>query len=209
MSNRFHSCYPLIDNGGICVYCGVRADTLDHFVPTSITKALMSCTSIVPMGGMVKVPACRECNSIAGAILFKTIAAKRRHIQEHLRCKYSSYLETPDWSEEELDDLGRSLRERVEAGLKVRRWVTERLAWRNTSNAAHANLKIVKFASSKADGGVEIRLKRDRCETCDSEFFKGHSQQKYCSRACNEKARRQRAKEELAELRRLAEQVAN
>jgi hypothetical protein len=37
---RFHSFYRRIENEGLCVYCGQRASTVDHFVPLSVQHAL-------------------------------------------------------------------------------------------------------------------------------------------------------------------------
>src|SRR4051812_16660893 len=102
--STFHRIYKFIDNGGICVYCGVRASTIDHFVPLSVVATLYSCLDVIQ--GRVLVPACSDCNSIAGNNMFRTIAAKRRFIQSRLIEKNKRLLNSPRWEDEDVAELG-------------------------------------------------------------------------------------------------------
>jgi HNH endonuclease len=65
--------------GQTCRYCLQRpADSADHFVPWSITR------DDRPRN---MVPACRRCNSIAGAKKFETYEDKRDYILSRLATK--------------------------------------------------------------------------------------------------------------------------
>jgi hypothetical protein len=134
--NRFDYGSKFIDNDGICVYCGQRATSLDHFVPLSVLYMAND------LGGInaerVTLECCHECNGIAGSHVFKTVAQKRVYIQENLREKYSTLLETPQWSGEELEELGYNLRQFVVSSMQSRDWIERRLQWRNSMNPAYA-----------------------------------------------------------------------
>ena len=136
--------YRIIKNGGICVYCGVRATTLDHFVPLSVVAMLSDVLNEI--SGRFLVPACGECNSIAGNKVFKTIAAKRRYIQEKLRKKYRLVLVMPEWTEEQKESLGWNMKTAVAEGLAKREWIKARLSWTNRHNSVSVELVKIRFA---------------------------------------------------------------
>ncbi len=75
------------------------------------------------------VPACTECNSLAGAKLFITVGAKRRWLKKRLRARYAKLLEAPAWSEAEIAELGFELRTHVERGQEAKRLTLMRLRW--------------------------------------------------------------------------------
>jgi hypothetical protein len=127
---------------GACVYCGTPANGFDHFVPLS--ALVMLADSLTQIPGKVLVPACRECNLIAGRDVFPTIAAKRRFIHARLRRKYRRILAIPEWRDRELAELGPSLEKYVRSGQDTRRWLLARLAWRNTSNSEPATLAAIR-----------------------------------------------------------------
>ena len=81
---RVAGLFRFIDNGGICVYCGVRSTTKDHFAPVSVVSSLIGLES---PDRQYLIPACGECNCIAGSRMFVTVAAKRRYIQQRLSNK--------------------------------------------------------------------------------------------------------------------------
>ena len=144
-----------------CVYCGVAAQSIDHFIPRSFSRMLAG--EMRPGHTRVPLlPACFECNSIAGNRLFRTVAAKRRRIHARLAAKYRTYLEMPEWSEEELGELGWMLQTKIRGSLAVQHWMRLRLAWRNTSNSSAAALAAIRFESSAY--GSDIVRRRVGCD---------------------------------------------
>lgn len=113
--------------GDHCVYCGDRGDTSDHFTPLSVAKQMQDVGIVVT--GKVKLPSCRECNALAGAKLFDTIAGKKRWIRSELRRRHAKLLAFKDWSEDELDDLGPDLRTTIESSMAAKSRLMARLAW--------------------------------------------------------------------------------
>jgi hypothetical protein len=139
---RFDYGNAFIDNDGLCVYCGQKASTLDHFVPLSVIYMLSDIRG-VPRE-KITLECCSECNGIAGSNVFKSVAHKRSYIFAALREKYQRLLDTPEWSENELDELGYALRTFVAAGLQRREWIAERLKWSNKRNPAAAKVAAVR-----------------------------------------------------------------
>jgi hypothetical protein len=112
-----------------CAYCGCPSDARDHVVPRAYR------TMMEGVGGYDRslpdtVPACTECNSIAGAKVFPTLDAKRRFIQGELAERYAKALAAPDWTDEDLAQLGHALRADVARGQRVKTITRGRLAWR-------------------------------------------------------------------------------
>lgn len=130
--SRFNRLYKLVCKDPICVYCGVPSTTIDHFVPISVVAMLAEVMDVVH--GRVLLPSCGECNLLAGANLFKTVAAKRRFIHKKLAKRYKRVLAIPSWSPVELAELDYALRDLVTKGLVQQTWLRARLGWRNTSN---------------------------------------------------------------------------
>ena len=126
-----------------CVYCGARATTKDHFAPVSIVASLMTFGARVI--GKFLIPACGECNCIAGNKIFISVGAKRRYIQDRLKQKYAKLLKMPDWSESELNQLGYTLRQATLTGLAQRDYMRARVAWRNSRNMEPAKLAAVRL----------------------------------------------------------------
>lgn len=142
---RYHRFYRLVCRDGICVYCGVPATTNDHFVPLSVLTMITDATTII--SGMVLLPSCGECNSLASDRIFPTIASKRRYIHKKLAKRHAAVLAMPKWTEDELSDLGYALRDFVIKGQVQRDWLIQRLQWRNTSHREAVKLARVRFAA--------------------------------------------------------------
>lgn len=140
---RYHRFYRLVSRERICVYCGSRATTIDHFVPLSVVYMLMDVVGEVT--GKFLVPSCGECNRIASDFPFRTIAAKRRYIHEKLRKRYKKLLALPTWHKDEIDELSHSLADHVRSGMVRKAWLEERLKWRNTSNKECVSLAAIRF----------------------------------------------------------------
>lgn len=136
----------------ICTYCGVPADSEDHVVPRHLLARAgeleMDLSQVMRMQTWV-VPACRECNSIIGGQLFATIKERRECAHKGIRKKYASYLRVPNWSEEDLEEMGPDAQREIIAAIKVRDWVKTRLRWKGAKKAEIVDLRGV-FALSQS-----------------------------------------------------------
>lgn len=128
--------YEFIDNNGACMYCGLRASTYDHVIPLSFASTLLGVAKRI--GKLVAVPCCRECNSIAGAKVFKSIAQKRRYLQDRLAWKYSDLLCMPRYTEQDLVQYGPWLKKFIEVSMVRRDLIEKRIKWQNKRKAGSA-----------------------------------------------------------------------
>lgn len=98
-----------------CIYCGQTADSEDHVFPISRLDGLELFrpgvrNQFLPHGLCI-VKSCWNCNSIASDHSFISILKKRDYIQSKLKEKYGNNF--VDWTNEELTELGYSLRQYV------------------------------------------------------------------------------------------------
>ena len=97
-----------------CIYCGAYADSIDHIVSCSYTgHASRKRKSGKVDNGYERVPACRECNNFLYNFLIFDIEERREYVQQRLKERYGSYVH---WTEEELAELGPTLRSAVITG---------------------------------------------------------------------------------------------
>jgi len=104
-------------HGQQCVYCGFTAETWDHFPPVSA------------MLHGLKIPACRECNSLASNHFPFDFAERIALVKSKIRSKNKGVLNTPDWSEGEIKQIGRGMKAKVISWKIKKELVQERLAW--------------------------------------------------------------------------------
>ena len=84
----------LYDNdatASVCAYCGVYADTRDHVLPIVFMEFLISHKETETFSEIV--PACRECNSVAGSRVFPSFKKKKQFVQAKIFGKYSRIVE--------------------------------------------------------------------------------------------------------------------
>lgn len=121
-----------------CHYCGAPADTKDHIIPVSyLTNSKPSQRQRHSIGETVDC--CRECNSLLGAKAVFTVEERAHEIAERLTRRYSKELKAPYWSEEELAELGPTLRDSIVAKQSVRKEVLERI--KNATSVASGLLE--------------------------------------------------------------------
>jgi 5-methylcytosine-specific restriction endonuclease McrA len=111
----------------ICAYCGLPADTRDHVIPRSYRSQVHYVRAKFTDLTTDIVWCCRECNNLASNLVFRSFAAKKRYLKGRIRERYAEVLATPGWSERELNELGRTLRTHVEAALRLKEIIEERL----------------------------------------------------------------------------------
>jgi hypothetical protein len=118
----------------LCTYCGVVCDSWDHVVPQHLLKRAgdlkLDLSGLYRMKRWI-VPSCRECNSAIGGKLTKTLQDRRVIAKKHIRKKYAAYLRIPDWSDEELEEMGPDAHSDILAAIRIRDYTRERLDWTN------------------------------------------------------------------------------
>lgn len=101
----------------LCAYCGMYAEEREHVVPRKTGYA------------KIVVPACHECNTLAGSECFPTFAEKRDFIHSRLKKRYRHAINAPEWDSLELGELDYVLRAMCETVEVARRVVEQRLSF--------------------------------------------------------------------------------
>jgi len=102
--------------GQICAYCGGYATDEEHVTPRAWIERAQE---LADMGINIKVPeekivmACRECNLIASARIFETFTEKKNYIRWKLSLKYKKYIDSPQWDDDELEELRGEMRRKT------------------------------------------------------------------------------------------------
>ncbi len=110
-----------------CIYCGVPASSIDHIPPRIMRQRLADLGEYV--GTWAEVPACRWCNSQIGDLALLTITDRKLYIKQRIRVKFKKLLSSPDWNEEQLSELGYSLKTKIVSAMAKKRLLKQRLAW--------------------------------------------------------------------------------
>ena len=108
-----------------CVYCGEIGDSVDHVPPTSVRPTLRD-MGIAHEYPFLEVRSCRECNSALGPDGW-TISERKKLIKRWLVRRYARVLRMPDWTPDELLDLGPNLAGHVSIGVFKKRIIERRL----------------------------------------------------------------------------------
>lgn len=113
--------------GEACTYCGMPSDTMDH-VPALSTVSMIRATEI-ETGRMIKVPACRECNSLLGTTTAHSIVERRAIVREKLTARYRKYLNMPKWDEDDFEDVSPEMAKFIRASSVIAEQVKARTRW--------------------------------------------------------------------------------
>lgn len=119
-------------NYKFCVYCGDPATEWDHVFPVSVAANVdwMSNRTLYEYRrGLVMVPSCGECNNVACDGIYKSVVEKRNAIHIVLRRRYRKILSVPLWSDDELSELGHSMRTSVLASQAALLRLLRRITW--------------------------------------------------------------------------------
>ena len=117
-----------------CYYCGLAATIKDHVIPKFILKGMERSGNTKAYAKLLErrillVPCCDECNLLLGASYQRTLEDRKKQLKSKLRKKYKMLLKAPDWSDEELDELGPGLHKYIEGSEKWKRLLKSRLIW--------------------------------------------------------------------------------
>lgn len=119
----------------LCYYCGAIANSVDHVIPRKVLKMLADLNDVNTQRLMkndkriLKVRSCRECNSLLGCTYQNTLEDRKRLLKERLRKKYKKILATPDWSDQDLEELGHTLRSHILEAMHRKEIIKRRLKW--------------------------------------------------------------------------------
>lgn len=116
----------------ICSYCGEFAETYDHVVPVSYKHV----TRKLEVGNKEAIPCCCECNTTLGNKFFHTVSTRAGYLLKKYKKRYAKVLNTPDWEEDELEEMGDSMRRSIVARLDMRGILKERLMHLKDTQAA-------------------------------------------------------------------------
>jgi hypothetical protein len=98
---HFYDANRITIKGDFCVYCGDVSTTVEHYPPVSVTNYGF------------KLPCCVECNTLAVDENPRDFEKRVHGIKSKIRRKNWKWLQMPEWSHEELDDLSVKLRRDV------------------------------------------------------------------------------------------------
>lgn len=103
--------------GDRCLYCGILADSDDHFPPQSVSHK----------GWLL--PACRLCNSTLGARWHGNLDQRIEMAKAAIAQRAARLLKMPVWNQDDLDEMGPKMRREIELWQRRKRIAHERLAW--------------------------------------------------------------------------------
>lgn len=115
------------DGWAMCAYCGDPADSIDHVPPVSRVDDYRALA--LRNEAFLKVPACKECNDLAGDVLDESFLQRAERVKDSIGRKAEKYLRRIEWDEEELQELGPNLRSKVEEHGFKERWYRGRLEY--------------------------------------------------------------------------------
>lgn len=107
-----------------CTYCGALADTIDQ-VKGGGRPTRRSPPSCSKKQRQTSVPSCRTCVSALKKCRHEAIASRAAHLLKQYRSRYTKSLQQPDWTEEELEEMGFNMLVSIRAALGVKEDVQE------------------------------------------------------------------------------------
>lgn len=114
-----------------CIYCGERADSLDHVFPLSFLSTMSR-----RQGGMksigVTVDCCRDCNSRLCASMFYSFQDRLDSARERIAKKNARLIKLPHWEDAEIRKLRGGLRKLVKKRNVQREVVMQRMDWQTS-----------------------------------------------------------------------------
>ena len=117
--------YELCGEAYVCAYCGEACDQIDHTVPVSFVNQKPGVGSVFRF---MKVHACAECNGFASDYIHQTFFERRICIAKGVAKKYKRELLCPGWTDEEISEMGTSMRSSILALRDIRKSVKRRLS---------------------------------------------------------------------------------
>lgn len=124
-----------------CFYCGSLADTADHCPPISRVDDYRAYR--FSHEEYLKVMCCRECNSLLGDSLQTSLIEREIELKFRLEHKFARYIDMPPWTEQELKKMGRNMRSKIEASIRMKELALARVEHSAGINAYIDSLEII------------------------------------------------------------------
>jgi hypothetical protein len=120
------------DDATPCYYCGRPASAVDHVIPKAVLRSIgddKESLQKTTNHRVLTVPTCRECNTLLGATTQSTLKGRKAYLKERIRRRYKQVLKTPYWNEEDIGELGPTLRQAVRGAINMKKEILARLRW--------------------------------------------------------------------------------
>lgn len=109
-----------------CHYCGEPATCEDHVIPHSLTHRQDTNRTGY---GVDTLPACSECNTLLTNHIHDSLYERQERVYQCLTLRYSKEIKGEAWTQEELDELGYTLRSEGEAFNRRKTQIMRRLVY--------------------------------------------------------------------------------
>ena len=107
-----------------CAYCGDASSCVDHTVPRSFVSEHSRAFS---RKRFIKVRACEECNVLLGKEVFSTWEERIRFLRRKFEKKHKRHLRAARWDEDDMEEIGGTLRAVLENAEGKATWLRSRL----------------------------------------------------------------------------------
>lgn len=110
-----------------CTYCGAwDGNNRDHVVPVAYNRNVNRRVAN-KVSYRNTVPCCEECNVLLSSRLYFSIPSRATYLLGTYERRYKKLLKQPDWTADELDELGPSIRTAIEQSMKDKTEVRRQL----------------------------------------------------------------------------------
>lgn len=120
-------------HGDSCYYCGKQATQIDHVIPKNMLRNFALSTEPITLENIARrvlmVFSCGECNRLLSDTFTESLTEKKKLLKSRLKRRHKKLLEIPDWSPNEIEELGYNLRSYVQNSLDRLFLLKERLRW--------------------------------------------------------------------------------
>lgn len=115
-----------------CFYCSAKAVSRDHTIPHSFVR-----NNLVSRHYSTDcVPACCECNTLLSNKIHHSLSERIEFLLHRVAQRHAKTLKLPDWTDDELEEMGESLQSSIKTGM------LEKLITRHRLASLHDNYEV-------------------------------------------------------------------
>ena len=107
-----------------CFYCGKPAEEIDHVIPKKHLKNIK-----IDKRRILLIQSCSECNRLLHDSYQNSLEERKQELKNRLKRKYKKFLEMPNWTQEEINELGPVLKQNILIAQEYKKITNERLKW--------------------------------------------------------------------------------